>query len=976
MTDYYPLQTQFPAPHWHCPNDTLTWTSAYSTSDTRSSAPPVAPPTDACNFCSMYRCKNDDKKFLQAMEEERGDYQRRLGWLWYCIDRAAPRSDKWKRLPVWRSLVDLDDIWLMWRDGDESDLPEVPESPIPWYNRLKENDWKSVNHLISRRVDLHSQGRCTLSPLPPFLKEIQKMSFEMRLAIILWKSLLACRRVKYPLNPSSLDREIPYLVPRWWGMIPDLIKKEGTLDINEHFWQEFCDGLKQRGHICHGEHPEKHMWQVWVIVQNVLHAPISIDIPFARTNCGRCLQLRKLPTGRSEFVKPHVALLWSIIQLYRGGFEPAEVFQGYFQILLSGRTVLRNSDITRNLLNPVTLGKVDKWFNNLKAEQNWEESDTSFGPPLQNIIENSQALPAMCYENLHYNEEGLDPPWTEIEATIFKIQNESPYSTTDPKEPFHPASWICAVILLTVVRYNEPRSRGVHIFTYELRYGDNILDLVAPTLEIPTNQKFQNTLKKSGHTCWLDESCHGYSMADLYSSAYSILLDTSNVPVVGCDQAGEEGPESCAVCRTNNAFHALSNSDFLDGIDITKATLKNTSEHGLSKTAEKLIHKLNYDRYHEGYYDPQPLGKMDLEGLCKALGILHDQVQHVIDKGKELNIFDEWDQTLLGYSNKWELDESELEPDNEPEPESDNEEVISNQAVSTAHGQTQDTLVQPSSEPNQNMLSYDNAPTTHATIFPINSESVPPLQSNQPSSPIHVDNQPNNPAAYHLEDLHTFEDDLNPTLESMGYQILSTPYQMNQAHISSAQLSQYNQNASFQPPPIAPPSSLRPDTLLPLNDRNSQSNLFVPETGQPGDPKGTKHPPKLRVDQKRNKIRQKFKSMFEEHKVDIGNKVPWMDLFPFLEKHGLEIPNWPKDVKLETHNGISKAPQREVEVIFKALFEREPPIRMVKKSPGINPIFENPGSGSGSAGRDKGRKRERDQDSPDGDERERSRRRT
>ncbi|KAK7437514.1 hypothetical protein VKT23_018586 [Stygiomarasmius scandens] len=972
------------------PNGTL----PYNTSDTRSRAPTVIP-INACSSCSLYRCKNDDEKFLQAMEEGRGDYRRRLEWLWYCIHRAAPRSETEKRLPVWRSLIDSDDIWLMWGDGDESDLPEVLESLIPWYRRLEENHWKSAALLISQRLDLHSQDRCTLSPLPSLLKKIQKMPLQMRLTIILWKSLLACRRVKYPLNPSSLDREIPYLVPHWWRMIPDSIKEGNVLHVNKHSWGEFPDGLKWRRHTCYEDHPEKYMWQAWVTVQDILHARIPMDIPLKCANCAQCIKIQKIPIGRAEPPKPHIMLLWCLLldsglplRIHGIPFEnPTEHLQGCFSIPSFSTCIFQKRDLAKNLLNPATLEKVDEWFNNLQnEEEDGMESATSFGPAFQNIITNSQLLPSWWHGKLNYNERNLEPHWTEIEAAISNIQNASSYSTSDPKEPFHPASWICAVILFTVVKSVGFGSLSSNIFNEELHGRvEKILGLAAPPLESPTTQKFQNALKKSGHTCWSDKSCGGYSKADLYSSAYSMLLDTSHVPVVGCDQASWRKAESCAVCCTNNTFQNLSNLNFLDSVDITQPAFLNGSrqEGKLRSSTKRLIYKLNFARYNDQILkECPPLYRRNLEGLHKALSALANHVQYALENGKSLELFDKDDEINLGYiSNKV----GGPEPDDDDNEEEDGSDGSSQTVPSNNDNHQIDQNPSTSVHNNTHAAAAQAAPLLTA---PHTRTEEAPLHINQPFNGNVNFYHSNDFGNDHLRGLIPFDPTPAPQPD-MSYQSSSGSYQheLAQTHFTPPQPDLFhNMDGAVQPSsePSVPPSRLAlfPQSPQPTasDDTNNQplsNSMFIQETGRPGESRVPIQPQKLRVDEKRNIIKDKLVSMLKEHNVYNG-RLPWKDLFPFVDRHGLEIQNWPKHIpKPRTHNGIDKARQEEVKAIYEALFEKEPPeLRMKICKKGINPIFVNP---SGSGSRDKGKKRARDEDegqSEGDEERASTRRRT
>ena len=68
--------------------------------------------------------------------------------------------------------------------------------------------------------------------------------------------------------------------------------------------------------------------------------------------------------------------------------------------------------------------------------------------------------------------------------------------------------------------------------------------------------KFHEALKRSGHTCWSEESCGPNSLTNLYFSVYSLLLGTSDVPVVGCEE--RYYGTKCAACHAKCAFRGIS----------------------------------------------------------------------------------------------------------------------------------------------------------------------------------------------------------------------------------------------------------------------------------------------------------------------------------------------------------------------------------------------------------------------------------
>ncbi|KAK7445726.1 hypothetical protein VKT23_014721 [Stygiomarasmius scandens] len=961
-----------------------------NTSNARSTAALSTHSINACDSCFLYCCRNDDRKFLQAMEEGRKICRRRLQWLWYCIEVAAPESEKPERLPVWRLLINSDVIWLMWGDGDElrdlglQDAPEVQQS----CNRLEEDDLKSVACLLSQRIDHHSQGCCTLTPLPSFLTEIQKMSVQMRLTIILWKSLLACRRIKYSLNASSLNHEIPYLVPQWWKMIPDTIKEGDALQVNEHSWQVFCDRLKQRGHTSHEEHPKKYMWQVWVTVQDVLHNLIYIDIPSAK--CEQCIKIRELSTGRLERVKPHVALLWCLVMntdiflngLYFPPFDhPIKHFQGYFVIPSPDTHSFQKEDLVENLFNPVTLEKVDQWFNSLQAKEKGcgMEYDILLDPFLQHTIATLQPLPASWHELLKKNERDLSPHWTEIEVAISNIQSSSPYSISDPNKPFHPASWLCAVVFFTVVKSFGFGSLSTHIFTRRMQCDNDtgkMLVQAALLLETPATQRFQNALKNSGHTCWSGKSCGGYSMADLYSSACSMLLDTSQIPLVGCDQAIQERSESCLVCCANNTFRDLSNSDFLDGIDIAKTTFSRTlrQQHQLENRTKRFIYKLNFTRRNSSLrYHCKKIHREDLHRLHKVLDALTNHVQYALENDESLELFDKYGDIDFGYIGREDGSESELE--------FDDERATSSQVTIPIDSSSQE------SEPNQ--LCEGTLTGAAPLQTAPSSTSLVPLPSNPPFNSGH-NTYLSNSDTYNLDDYVGFEDAIasqpigiyHTSSVSNLQEQTDIPPQSIQSKPKDTGATTSSGNPSWILPisPVSFPQGLKSTvTESTYNQPSVSNNMFIWKPGKPGNSCGASNQPqKLRVDLKRNIIKEKLVSMLKEHKVYNG-RLPWKDLFPFVERHGLEIQNWPRHIpEPRTHNGIDKAPQEEVKAIYEALFEKNPPsLRMRISKKRINPIivdFSDSSSIFVETLRDKGKKRAMDKNEDD-EQRASSRRR-
>ncbi|THU88258.1 hypothetical protein K435DRAFT_866447 [Dendrothele bispora CBS 962.96] len=176
--------------------------NGFHTSDARSTSSDLElnPSShNCCPNCSSYHCKSDDERFLRAMEEGRDDYRRRLEWIWYCISEAAPRAGQSDRERVWHTLVDSVDIWPIWEDGDDLNLPVAPVPQVYYWAgpRPQPGKFDFIAPIISQKIDLHSKNRCTPKLTPSPSPVSQSTSIHMHLAIVLWKTLLATRRVKY-----------------------------------------------------------------------------------------------------------------------------------------------------------------------------------------------------------------------------------------------------------------------------------------------------------------------------------------------------------------------------------------------------------------------------------------------------------------------------------------------------------------------------------------------------------------------------------------------------------------------------------------------------------------------------------------------------------------------------------------------------------------------------------------------------------
>ncbi|KAF5363072.1 hypothetical protein D9758_012602 [Tetrapyrgos nigripes] len=560
-------------------------------------------PPEVCQNCDSYRCMADDKTLLTRMKastdvDNNDDIAKtRLLWLWYCVQMAVPEAwyDR-SILEMWQSLLDRDDIWLMWDNGDELRVSE-PKTRGPWFMASFRN---SAVSSISRRLEYHLSGQCGLDASATS-SEGAYHQFEIRFALILWKSLLACRRVKFKLRPSSIGREIPSLVSQWWVMLPKSVQDElvSFSDTRPEIWNDFCATLKQRGHTCYKDLPDETMSKV-LITMHLLSAMPWPYLPFHLVNCAGCLKIQSLPSGLN--LKPHLIALFCIpsevrqyLPLYAKNSAPTSL-----EFWTDGCIRSTNIKLLPNLLSQASLREMDKWLSNLPSVGIRRKRT------LGSFIAKEDWIPSDWVDELKQNERDLSVHWTETEAAV-EVATGSAYNRnslaffTDEEvvegstTGCDPASWLCAVALLSIVKSVGFGPLAARLFKDVLIHKFGLQQQLeqAPALrKSGATQAFQNSLEKSGHTCWTDlKACGENSILDLYASAYSMFTGESEVPVVGCDQMDPvpyfTQPDSkCRTCRIHDGLHNLSNA-----LDNPKSTF------GLSTDAKRMINNMNRDRY-------------------------------------------------------------------------------------------------------------------------------------------------------------------------------------------------------------------------------------------------------------------------------------------------------------------------------------------------------------------------------------------
>ncbi|THU95964.1 hypothetical protein K435DRAFT_859048 [Dendrothele bispora CBS 962.96] len=923
---------------------------------TNSNLDSESPFHNSCSNCFSYHCKSDDENFLRAMGEESDDYRRRVEWIWYCIYEAAPQANSSDREQIWRTLVESDDIWSIWEDGDELSLPVMPTLGMPSAEQPEHDVWNSITPIMSQKIDRHSKNRCSPKLIPSSSPASQNTSVQMRLAIVLWKTLLATRCVKYPHNPSSVNREIPSLIPQWWDMLPKLVKDNLVVD-DPYFWHRFRTEQKRRGHTCIKNLPREEMWSAWITVQSLIGTPIPLDMPLDDENCPQCLTLQEQPFGRSEFVKPHVLALWLITRATCGWFGhlhsyPSNIWDGNCRIFSHHTSWYKDLNIRKSLFSQVTLHKVDEWLTDIWSNSNDESDSSEFR---RHVGKSLNHIPQQLKKYLKWNENNLDPYWTETQVAISKISS-SKSSVDSESNSTEPASWVSAVVLGTLANIYGLGPLAAQRFVETEEPCVQYLLEKAPLLsDTPASKKFHEALKRSGHTCWSEKSSGLNSSTNLYFSAYSLLLDTSDVPVVGCEE--RKCWTQCTACQAKSAFHDLSlvlDDELLGPLE----SLSDKDKDGRMKT---LISNLNCLQYQKDDSTPLPLNGVDLTTLTKKLNSLSNLFQLLLDNGKDMNLFDPDEISLRDSPTNKDSYDSKIDPEYTqssdhstpgssaqlPQPVSDHENDAPNfenlEAIWPSHSAFEkdssptdqdtsailSTSTQGSSQI-QHSISADQTtlvnphPPSHTYALP--PESTSDLQPLPPSQPPIMNQQPWVDYTIQSHSGIIGSADLLTMPHLTPQEIRNEQADIQESGDSTQRMQQIgvSPNASNIPNPSFININRSP---LPVLEEKTFEKPFITETGMAHN---TKPPRQPRVDRMRIEIKKRLISMLESKKIRItGGKLPWRNLFKILQEHECEFENWPVDTpKPSTQNGIEKAPQYEIKAIYKALFDKERPLRI------------------------------------------------
>ncbi|THU97445.1 hypothetical protein K435DRAFT_857574 [Dendrothele bispora CBS 962.96] len=704
--------------------------------------------------------------------------------------------------------------------------------------------------------------------------------------------------------------------------------------------------------------------------------------------------------GRSGLVKPHVLALWYIAQVttfYQDDYPYAypdniwdspSIFSHYtswYQALNFGKS----------LFNQATLHKVDEWL----TTDIWSSSKKSNNSDFRKHVGKTLSeIPDWLKKKLYQNENDLEPHWTETQTAISKISS-SESSVGSGSDSVEPASWVSGVVLFTLAKIYGLGSLTAQYFVdiVECSYVAMLLE-EAPLLSSTTPfKKFHEALKRSGHTCWSGRSHGPNSLTNLYSSAYSLLLDTSNVPVVGCDERYHD--TKCAACHAKHAFYDL--SLVLDEEPL--GPLESLSDKDKQGSVKRLIIKFNYARY-ENIFN-KPLNHCDLMLLTKKLSSLSNLFQYALDNGKDMDLFSSNGTISLGYGPKNQYsDYSDSDPEEDTKSSGPSRPESSARSLHPFFNQEEDTpslgdlenSVHPSCSVFDNSSPHAYHNTSMNLSISIQDSSQTQNVSEGQTTLLHPPHPPSYPSALptsHLEPLIPSQTPIFNQQSQADYNIQSHSGSirptdlLNMPHLPSQEIQ--NEQAGIQEldsggstqhvqqTSVSSNAFNIPNPLL-LNDNWSPlvlrgqtfENSFISETHN------TKPPRPPRVDKMRTEIKKQLISMLEYKKIQItGGKLPWRNLFRILQEHKCEFENWPTGTpKPSTQNGIEKAPQDEIKAIYKALFDKECPLRIRRidgRLGGADRIFISQGpSGSGS-----GNKRSRDEQGSNAEERESNRRR-
>ncbi|THU88899.1 hypothetical protein K435DRAFT_865839 [Dendrothele bispora CBS 962.96] len=515
-------------------------------------------------------CRYDDETFVFNFSEGRFTGCRRAEWLFYWAQSVYSNENI---ISSWRSLLESDDIWLQWLDGDEELLRALPS---PSACTISPYGWRIASDTISRRLE--SQDYCDrasqlLRTTCP--RQSVNAPIEVRMSAIAWLARTYTERV-------TGTKTIASLVLEWWYNMPYWLQNKLPARTDVAAWQKFSANMSKEGHTCHLESENQDKWKAWITVQGLLYPNRKLEamnMISRGTRCQRCTPSsgrqcrqihRKIPNHilLLQYIR-HVVrnFLQSTIHSYADSSWAHQLFGGRFKWKMSFTTA--------------ALTQVDNWVekellarqDNVKVPLDWIELVTASSDGLAN------------------QQEVL-----EIENELAMIsRNDSSSSSSSSSQTLDIRAWMCALILSSMTAALGTERSAARAFGQLIQFGDFkfLLDCAPSSVPTQATESFRDAVQESAHTCWSTYS------ADLYSSAYSLMRgqDDLSQHMIGCLSKRTEGvhfgrldwhftERECVSCREADISHDL-------GEAIDRGQLKSVS------SLEDLMDELNGVREHD-----------------------------------------------------------------------------------------------------------------------------------------------------------------------------------------------------------------------------------------------------------------------------------------------------------------------------------------------------------------------------------------
>ncbi|KAF5356558.1 hypothetical protein D9758_008230 [Tetrapyrgos nigripes] len=530
----------------------------------------------------QHLCRYDDETFVFNVSKDTFTGCRRAEWLFYW---ARSVSSTENIISSWRSLLESDDIWLQWVDGDEESLRALPSPPAC---TISSYGWRIASAIISRRLKSQECDRATqLNTTCP--QQSVNAPIEIRMAAIAWLARTCTERVMG-------SKTIPALVLEWWYNMPYWLQNKLPTSTDLTAWQRFSAEMTRENHTCHVERDNQDKWRAWVTVQALLYPSRRLEamsVSSKGTRCQRCIQSPgRQPKQPVRKIPNHILLLQYIRHVVRGFLQ--DTVQNYsdepwIHQFFGGRFRWKMPFTT------AVLAQVDDWIqtelisrnDDLKVPLDWIELATASSSELAN------------------------------QQDVLEIENELALMSRDDSssDSLDIRAWISAIVLSSMTVALGTERSAARAFVQFIQLGDFkfLLDC-APRSPVTNGMiSFRDAVQKSGHTCWSTYS------ADLYSSAYALLSGQKDLShnVVGCRSKRIQKyyrrvdwhftERECVSCRDTDILHDL-------GETIDRGPLRS------ARSPEDLMEELNDVRDRNGLrLLVEPMTSEDIAALMQRL---------------------------------------------------------------------------------------------------------------------------------------------------------------------------------------------------------------------------------------------------------------------------------------------------------------------------------------------------------------------